>query len=177
MRADDGMPPISNLPVTVVHPAKGGLDKTTTQPGTIQAYESVQLFAKVPGFLKSQTVDIGARVKRGEILAVVDVPELEKEVKREKAAVAQERSRVLQMKARVQSAQADLEAVVSTEVGAFRFEFAADKAPRHVEQFLKLARQGYYDGGAFYRPYRRCPSSIERKRHSEGCKADPQRKQ
>ena len=44
----------------------------------------------------------------------------------------------------------DLEAVVATEVGTFRFEFAADKAPRHVEQFLKLARQGYYEGSAFH---------------------------
>jgi cyclophilin family peptidyl-prolyl cis-trans isomerase len=46
---------------------------------------------------------------------------------------------------------ADLEAVVTTEMGSFRFEFAPDKAPRHVDQFLKLARQGYYDGSAFHR--------------------------
>ena len=36
-----------------------------------------------------------------------------------------------------------LEAVVTTDLGAFRFEFAPDKAPKHVEQFLTLARQGY----------------------------------
>jgi cyclophilin family peptidyl-prolyl cis-trans isomerase len=45
---------------------------------------------------------------------------------------------------------AELEAVVSTGLGPFRFEFAPDKAPKHVEQFLKLARQGYYDGSAFH---------------------------
>jgi cyclophilin family peptidyl-prolyl cis-trans isomerase len=44
-----------------------------------------------------------------------------------------------------------LEAVVETEAGTFRFAFESAKAPRHVEQFLKLARQGYYDGGAFFR--------------------------
>jgi cyclophilin family peptidyl-prolyl cis-trans isomerase len=44
----------------------------------------------------------------------------------------------------------DLEAVVTTDLGAFRFEFAADKAPKHVEQFLTLARQGYFDGSAFF---------------------------
>ena len=50
---------------------------------------------------------------------------------------------------------ADLEAVVTTEMGSFRFEFAPDKAPKHVEEFLKRARQGYYDGSAFHRvvPY------------------------
>lgn len=50
-----------------------------------------------------------------------------------------------------QSNPADLEAVVTTSAGTFRFEFAPDKAPKHVENFLKWARQGYYDGGAFHR--------------------------
>ncbi len=45
----------------------------------------------------------------------------------------------------------DLEAVVATDLGTFRFEFAPDKAPKHVLQFLTLARQGYYDGSAFFR--------------------------
>src|SRR5207248_11471959 len=45
----------------------------------------------------------------------------------------------------------EVEAVVSTELGTFRFEFAPDKAPKHVEQFLARARQGYYDGSAFFR--------------------------
>src|SRR5271166_4390847 len=46
---------------------------------------------------------------------------------------------------------AELEAVVTTDHGSFRFEFAPDKAPKHVEQFIRLARQGYYDGSAFHR--------------------------
>lgn len=45
----------------------------------------------------------------------------------------------------------DLEAVVTTDLGLFRFEFAPDKAPKHVEQFIRLARDGYYDGSAFFR--------------------------
>src|ERR1700720_1020679 len=45
----------------------------------------------------------------------------------------------------------EVEAVVTTDLGTFRFEFAPDKAPKHVEQFLMRARQGYYDGSAFHR--------------------------
>jgi cyclophilin family peptidyl-prolyl cis-trans isomerase len=51
----------------------------------------------------------------------------------------------------MQAQPADLEAVVDTEAGSFRMEFFPDKAPRHVAQFLKLAREGYYDGSAFHR--------------------------
>lgn len=52
-------------------------------------------------------------------------------------------------------APADVEAVVETDLGTFRFEFAPDKAPKHVDHFIALARKGYYDGSAFHRvvPY------------------------
>jgi cyclophilin family peptidyl-prolyl cis-trans isomerase len=45
----------------------------------------------------------------------------------------------------------DLEAVVQTDLGTFRFEFTPDQAPKHVEQFVRLARQGFYNGSAFHR--------------------------
>ena len=45
----------------------------------------------------------------------------------------------------------ELEAVVVTEAGSFRFEFAPDNAPNHVEQFIARAKEGYYDGSAFHR--------------------------
>jgi peptidyl-prolyl cis-trans isomerase B (cyclophilin B) len=46
---------------------------------------------------------------------------------------------------------AQLEAVITTELGTIRFEFLPDQAPRHVQQFIKLARAGFYDGSAFHR--------------------------
>jgi cyclophilin family peptidyl-prolyl cis-trans isomerase len=52
-----------------------------------------------------------------------------------------------------QAASTDLEAVVSTDLGTFRLEFLPDKAPKHVEQFIRLARQGYYDSSAFFRVF------------------------
>lgn len=45
----------------------------------------------------------------------------------------------------------EAEAVVTTELGEFRFEFAPDKAPEHVRQFAERAGEGYYDGSAFFR--------------------------
>ena len=47
----------------------------------------------------------------------------------------------------------DVEAVVSTNLGTFRFEFLPEKAPKHVEQFIRRARDGYYDGSAFFRVF------------------------
>jgi cyclophilin family peptidyl-prolyl cis-trans isomerase len=50
-----------------------------------------------------------------------------------------------------QQSPAELEAVVETELGTIRFEFAADKAPRHAENFIRWARRGDFNGSAFHR--------------------------
>jgi cyclophilin family peptidyl-prolyl cis-trans isomerase len=53
--------------------------------------------------------------------------------------------------AALESSPTQLEAVIDTELGEIRFEFDPEKAPKHVEHFLKLAREGYYNGSAFHR--------------------------
>jgi peptidyl-prolyl cis-trans isomerase B (cyclophilin B) len=42
-------------------------------------------------------------------------------------------------------------AVIETRFGEIELEFLSGKAPRHVENFLKLARSGFYDGTTFHR--------------------------
>ena len=46
---------------------------------------------------------------------------------------------------------ASVEAVIKTELGEIRFEFFPEKAPDHVSSFIRLAREGFYDGSAFHR--------------------------
>jgi HlyD family secretion protein len=100
---------VASVDVDVVRPQKG-MDYELELPGSVQAFETVHLHAKVSGFLKTQTVDIGARVKRGDLLAVIAVPELEKQAQRNEASVVQAQARVRQMTARLSSAEADHEA-------------------------------------------------------------------
>lgn len=110
-RVHEIAPQASNHPrVEVVHPAKNIMEVTTSQPGSVHAYESVQLFAGVSGYLRAQTVDIGDRIKRGQVLATVNVPELDKQVQRRQSALELTRAQVLQMKARVINARAELDA-------------------------------------------------------------------
>jgi HlyD family secretion protein len=97
--------------VEVTTPKKGEMDRTTVQPGTLQSYETVQLFSRVQGFLGEESVDIGDRVKKGQVLARIAVPELDKQVQRNKAALDQAKAKVAQMDARLVSAKADRDAV------------------------------------------------------------------
>src|SRR4029434_4023610 len=47
-----------------------------------------------------------------------------------------------------------VEAVITTAVAVISFEFLPDKAPKHVQAFIKNARAGFYDGSAFHRAVR-----------------------
>jgi RND family efflux transporter MFP subunit len=96
--------------VKVVHPRKDALQRLCIQPGSVNSFESIQLYAKVPGFLKFQKVDIGDSVKKGDLLAIVDVPDIEAQVERNVAAVEKTESQLLQMKAHVDVAYANLDA-------------------------------------------------------------------
>lgn len=124
-------------PVEVLHPFKGKMERTTTQPGTVQAFESVQLYSAVPGYLQKQAVDIGDRVTKGQLLIKVDVPELEKQIQRHASMLDQSRARVNQMKARVATARAEMEAVKATVAQAEAAAKSAAATLRFREQQLQ----------------------------------------
>jgi HlyD family secretion protein len=121
--------------VEVVRPERGGLGRTVVQPGQVQAFNRAQLYAKVSGYLVRQKVDIGDAVKKGQVLAEVDAPELFKARDQARAAVDQARGKIKQMESRVLTARADREsAVAAVEVAkAAITRFTADRVYRKEE--------------------------------------------
>ena len=59
---------------------------------TLEAFEEADLFAKVSGYLSDVRVDIGDHVKAGQVLAVIDVPEMEQELAEAKAQLESKQS-------------------------------------------------------------------------------------
>ena len=106
---DNGSNP-SAVAVQVVHPRKGAMERTTVQPGTVQAFQSADLYGEVSGYLKELNVDIGDEVHVGQVLAKIDVPELEKRLKSKTALLVQAQARVRVAKAHVATAEAQREA-------------------------------------------------------------------
>ncbi|WP_020471771.1 efflux RND transporter periplasmic adaptor subunit [Zavarzinella formosa] len=94
-------------PVEVIHPRAGGIKRVCIQPGSLEPVESADLYAKVSGFLSEQSVDIGSRVKKGQVLAKLAVPEYEKQVQRDAATLSRAKAKVQQMEAHVVSAEAE----------------------------------------------------------------------
>jgi RND family efflux transporter MFP subunit len=98
------------IKVRVVKPTPGGLERMTAQPGTVRPYAQQQVYAAVAGYVKEVPVDIGDRVKKGQVLAVIDAPILVKEAEQAAAAVELARGQIREAEARITAAQAELKA-------------------------------------------------------------------
>lgn len=67
---------------------KGDQYQSLRLPGTIQAYRKAAIYARVSGYLKSWQTDIGAQVQPGQVLAVIDTPDLDQQLAQAKASLA-----------------------------------------------------------------------------------------
>jgi len=65
------------------------LSRTLRLAAEFRPYQEVDIDAKVAGYVKSIYVDIGSRVKRGQLLAVLEIPELQDEVNQAEGMVRQ----------------------------------------------------------------------------------------
>jgi RND family efflux transporter MFP subunit len=66
--------------VNVVEPKPGGALEEIVLPGTTQAFIDTPIFARTNGYLKQWYFDIGAHVEQGQLLAVIDTPELDQQL-------------------------------------------------------------------------------------------------
>lgn len=77
-------------PLVRVAPAERGSRETSlTLPGDITAFEEAPVYARVNGYVSKWTVDIGARVKAGQLLAEIETPELHQSLRQAQALVLQ----------------------------------------------------------------------------------------
>jgi membrane fusion protein (multidrug efflux system) len=74
--------------VAVVLPDARVLNATIDLPGRLEAYYRAPIFARVSGYLKSWSVDIGARVKAGQVIAEIEAPDLDQQLLQARADLA-----------------------------------------------------------------------------------------
>lgn len=71
--------------VKLVQPVLRPDIQTLVLPGTLQAFYSATVYARVDGYLKNWLVDIGAPVKSGQLMAEIETPELDEQLKQAEA--------------------------------------------------------------------------------------------
>ncbi len=78
--------------VRVVKPTKSPASFDFSLPGAAEALTSATLYARVNGYLKTRLVDIGDRVHAGQLLAVIDAPDLDAQLNQSKAQLEQNKA-------------------------------------------------------------------------------------
>ncbi len=66
--------------VVLIAPAQAGASAALDLPGRIEANARAPIYARVSGYLKSWKVDIGARVRNGQLLAEIETPDLDQQL-------------------------------------------------------------------------------------------------
>jgi RND family efflux transporter MFP subunit len=103
--------PVSTALVTSV--TRGNLASTLTVAGQFQPYQEVELHAKVSGYIRRINVDIGDHVHSGEVIATLEVPELNAQVAASLAAIRHNQAEIERAKNQVELADANYAAVHS----------------------------------------------------------------
>lgn len=74
--------------VAVLKAPHGPVSEEVTLPGTVQAWHEAPIYARTSGYLKSWVTDIGAQVKAGDLLAEIETPEIDAQLRQAQADLA-----------------------------------------------------------------------------------------
>ncbi len=100
------VPKADTARVVVVQPQRKTLQYTIEEPGQIEGFEEAPLYAKLAAYVEKVNVDIGSEVDETSVLAVLKIPELEREFDQKTAAVKQAKAAATQAEAAVAVAAA-----------------------------------------------------------------------
>jgi multidrug efflux pump subunit AcrA (membrane-fusion protein) len=73
-------------------PDAKGLNATIDLPGRLEAYYRAPIFARVSGYLKGWSADIGAKVKAGQVIAEIEAPDLDQQLLQARADLASQQA-------------------------------------------------------------------------------------
>jgi RND family efflux transporter MFP subunit len=101
--------PATHPVVTLIQAKQGEPTSELLLPGNIEPLYSANLYARIDGYLDRRNVDIGGKVKAGQILAVISAPEVDQQLLQSQATLAQSEAALLQTRAALEQAKANAE--------------------------------------------------------------------
>jgi RND family efflux transporter MFP subunit len=129
--------------IATVRPQRGVIHREVSQPGSIEAFEETPLFAKVAGYVEKWNVDRGDRVKKGQVLAELWVPELEEELQQKEALIEQAEAQLTQAREAATAAEAAYKSAASqVEVAEANRQILLARQKRTEMQYQRLQRVG-----------------------------------
>lgn len=93
--------------VKIVQPQRGPGEEQLTLPGSVSAYSNASLYARATGYVTAWHRDLGAPVKKGEVLVEISAPDLDQQL-------AEAKAQLVKLQAGVEQAQANADLGTAT---------------------------------------------------------------
>ena len=122
--------------VLAVRPETEPSEVHLTLPGTVQAYTHAAIYSRVDGYIQNWLVDIGTHVKKGQLLAEIETPETDQQLRQTLATVVLARANVglAQVTAKRYDDLASTDAVSKQEVDTANSDLEARQATLAADQ-------------------------------------------
>src|SRR3954453_11729176 len=135
--------------VQVIHPEFRDIVRVVGQPSFIESYERTSIYPKMTAYIEKWVVDIGDKVKKGDVLAKLFMPELVEDFGTKKATVKLDQERIELAKQVVDVADADLQAAKArlSEAKAILAKYASEveRWDTEVQRLKKEVARGVID--------------------------------
>jgi HlyD family secretion protein len=135
--------------VRIIQPEVRKIVRIIGQPSFIEAFERTSVYPKLTGYIEKWNVDIGDKLKKGEVLATLFVPELVEDFGTKKATVKLDEERVDLARKLVEVADADVKAAEARLVEAkailAKYQAEVDRWDMEVKRLTNEVKRGVVD--------------------------------
>ena len=104
--ATNSPPSGESVTVAVTKAMRKTLEQHLTVSSELVPYQEIDVFAKESGYVKQLDVDYGSRVKAGQVMAVLEIPELQFQLKQDDAAIAAAQNQIKNSQRQMEAVQA-----------------------------------------------------------------------
>ena len=135
--------------IRVVQPERRDIRMTVVQPGTIQAFEVTPIYSRISGYVEKYRYNIGDRVKAGDVLLDMWIPDLVEQHAQKAAAVKRAEVQIRVTESALRAAEAKLETakarIVSAEAGVKRAQASYTRWESEYKRLETLVNQRVLD--------------------------------
>ena len=139
----------STAGISVIRPERRDMRMTVVQPGTIEAFETSPLYSRIAGYVQKYRVNIGDRVKAGDVLLDMWIPDFDEQLAQKSATVKRADVNVRVTESALRAADAKLETakarIISAEAGVKRAQASSTRWESEYKRLEQLVASRVLD--------------------------------
>ena len=147
-----------------MNPKKRDIRMTVTQPGTIEAYETAPVFSRIAGYVEKYNYNIGDRVKAGDVLLEMWIPDFVEQLAQKSAAVKRAEVQIRVTESALRAADAKVETararILSADAGVKRAQASYTRWDSEYKRLVTLVKQQVLDDQVRDETYRQFEEAV-----------------